>query len=119
MRIPPVELEQDGLRQLARDQQLKDSPPSRTNAPRIDCRAHRAPVGPDRSWGSIRLAERLEHRAIEDQLREAEGRFRTLVEHATDGIFIAGADGRYQDVNPAGCAMLGYSRDELLSPLDE
>ena len=51
----------------------------------------------------------------EDQLREAEGRFRTLVEHATDGIFIAGMDGRYQDVNPAGCAMLGYSRDELLS----
>ena len=27
-----------------------------------------------------------EHRAIEDQLREAEGRFRTLVEHATDGM---------------------------------
>jgi len=56
-----------------------------------------------------------EHRAIEDQLREAEGRFRTLVEDAADGIFIAGMDGRYQDVNPAGCAMLGYSRDELLS----
>ena len=56
-----------------------------------------------------------ESRAIEDQLREAEGRFRTLVEHATDGIFIAGVDGRYEDVNPAGCAMLGYSRDELLS----
>ena len=30
-----------------------------------------------------------------------------------DGIFIAGVDGRYEDVNPAGCAMLGYSRDEL------
>ena len=61
---------------------------------------------------SLNVSER---RAIEDQLREAEGRFRTLVEQAMDGIFIAGVDGRYQDVNPAGCAMLGYSRDELLS----
>src|SRR5688572_3094395 len=62
--------------------------------------------------GSVNVSER---RDIEDQLREAEGRFRTLVEHATDGIFIAGVDGRYQDVNPAGCAMLGYSRDEMLT----
>jgi two-component system, cell cycle sensor histidine kinase and response regulator CckA len=61
---------------------------------------------------SVNVSER---RDIEDQLREAEGRFRTLVEHATDGIFIAGVDGRYQDVNPAGCAMLGYSRDEMLT----
>jgi PAS domain S-box-containing protein len=60
---------------------------------------------------SLNVSER---RPIEDQLREAEGQFRTLVEQATDGIFIAGMDGRYQDVNPAGCAMLGYSRDELL-----
>ena len=53
--------------------------------------------------------------AIEAQLLAAESRFQTLVDHATDGIFIADPSGRYQDVNPAGCAMLGYSRDELLA----
>src|SRR5215213_7990684 len=63
-------------------------------------------------FDSLNVSERP---AIEDQLRDAEGGFRTLAEHATDGIFIAGVDGRYQDVNPAGCAMLGYTRDEMLS----
>ena len=53
-------------------------------------------------------------RAFAEQLRASEERFRTLVDEATDGIFIADADGRYQDVNPAGCEMLGYSREEIL-----
>jgi PAS domain S-box-containing protein len=42
-----------------------------------------------------------------------EERFRTLVTQAGDGIFIADSDGRYVDVNPAGCAMLGYTLPEL------
>jgi PAS domain S-box-containing protein len=42
-----------------------------------------------------------------------EERFRTLVAQAGDGIFIANSDGRYVDVNPAGCAMLGYTLQEL------
>ena len=33
-----------------------------------------------------------------------------LVEQASDGIFIADAQGNYLDVNTAGAAMLGYSR---------
>jgi len=40
--------------------------------------------------------------------------FRTLVEHAPDGIFIASAHGRYLEVNAAGCEMLGYTRAEIL-----
>jgi PAS domain S-box-containing protein len=40
-------------------------------------------------------------------------RFRTLIAQATDGIFIADRRGRYVDVNAAGCALLGYTRDEL------
>lgn len=43
----------------------------------------------------------------------SEERFRTLVSQAGDGIFIADSDGRYVDVNPAGCAMLGYTLPEL------
>jgi two-component system cell cycle sensor histidine kinase/response regulator CckA len=51
---------------------------------------------------------------VEAQLRASEERFRTLVDQASDGIFITDAQGRYQDANPAGCRMLGYPREELL-----
>jgi PAS domain S-box-containing protein len=37
-----------------------------------------------------------------------------FIDHAPDGIFIANAHGQYQEVNAAGCEMLGYSREELL-----
>jgi two-component system cell cycle sensor histidine kinase/response regulator CckA len=50
---------------------------------------------------------------LEEALR-AEERYRTLVEGASDGIFISDASGHYLDVNPAGCEMLGYSRAEIL-----
>jgi PAS domain S-box-containing protein len=42
-------------------------------------------------------------------------RHRTLVENASDGIFVSDVYGRFEYVNPAGCDMLGYSRDEILS----
>ncbi|MDP2339835.1 MAG: PAS domain S-box protein [Deltaproteobacteria bacterium] len=45
---------------------------------------------------------------------EAKARLAALFEQASDGIFVADLDGRYTDVNDAGCRMLGYSRDELL-----
>lgn len=40
--------------------------------------------------------------------------FRDLFEQAPDGIFVSDGDGRYLDVNEAGCRLSGYSRDELL-----
>ncbi len=58
-------------------------------------------------------ASALENAQLLDQTRESEARYRTLVEHASDGIFIADALGRYIDVNSSGCAMLGYSREEI------
>ena len=47
-------------------------------------------------------------------LRSSEERFRELVDQASDGIFIADLDGRYTDVNRAGCEMLGYEHDEIV-----
>ena len=38
-----------------------------------------------------------------------------LIEHAPDGIFVADSEGRYLYVNEAGCAMVGYAREELLA----
>jgi PAS domain S-box-containing protein len=58
-----------------------------------------------------RFGQRQARTAVE--LLEAESRFRRYIENAPDGIFVADAEGRYLDVNPAGCAMVGYSRDEL------
>ena len=47
-------------------------------------------------------------------LRRREEHFRLLVEQASDGIFLADANGHYIDVNSAGAQMLGYTREELL-----
>lgn len=59
-------------------------------------------------------------------LRESEENLRSYIDNGPEGIFIADASGRYIDVNPAGCRMVGYSRQELqgmsvtdLSPVGE
>jgi diguanylate cyclase (GGDEF)-like protein/PAS domain S-box-containing protein len=57
---------------------------------------------------------RKERRQAEQALRESEERYRTLVEQASDGIFISEPEGHYVAVNSAGCKMLGYSCHELL-----
>lgn len=55
----------------------------------------------------------LESKQAEESLRTSEERYRILIEQASDGIFIADPQGHYTDVNSSGCAMLGYSREEL------
>lgn len=47
-------------------------------------------------------------------VQEQEQRYRSLVEQASDGIFVTDAEGRCVEVNQAGCELLGYSRSELL-----
>jgi PAS domain S-box-containing protein len=59
------------------------------------------------------LRDITDKKRAEQALRESEERFRTLAEESSDGIFLADPLGRYQDVNPAGSRMLGYSRDEV------
>jgi PAS domain S-box-containing protein len=65
---------------------------------------------------ALDVAQREEQRRqFEVALRESEARYRTLIEQASDGIFVSDASGRYIDVNARGCAMLGYSREEILA----
>ncbi|MGD1905999.1 MAG: PAS domain S-box protein [Leptolyngbyaceae cyanobacterium] len=56
-----------------------------------------------------------ERKAAEKALQESEQRFRTLVEQATDALFVVDGKGRFLDVNQQACLTLGYSRDELLT----
>ena len=55
-----------------------------------------------------------ERKQAEAALQRSEAHFRFLVEQASDGIFIADAQGKYLDVNSAGAEMLGYTREEIL-----
>lgn len=48
------------------------------------------------------------------QASDAEAKWEALVEQAPDGIFVTDLEGRYIEVNAAGCRMLGYDHDELI-----
>ncbi|MCB9135204.1 MAG: PAS domain S-box protein [Anaerolineales bacterium] len=64
---------------------------------------------------NIHLQQEIElKQQTAEALRASEERYRTLVEQASDGIFVADAQGNYLDVNPTGCNMLGYTREEIL-----
>ncbi len=54
-------------------------------------------------------------RKSDDELKKSELKYRNLVEHASDGIFVADSNGKYIDVNSSGCTLLGYSKEEILN----
>ncbi|MDX2091451.1 MAG: PAS domain S-box protein [Kofleriaceae bacterium] len=54
-------------------------------------------------------------RATEEALRESEARFRAAMEHSPIGMAITAPSGAFIDVNPAACALWGYTREELLA----
>jgi PAS domain S-box-containing protein len=53
-----------------------------------------------------------EQESAKAALREAEARYRGIFEHAVEGIFQTGFDGRIRTVNLAGARMLGYASTE-------
>ncbi len=55
-----------------------------------------------------------ERERANEALRGSEYRFRLLADQVSDGIFLSDLSGRYVAVNDAACAMVGYSRDQLL-----
>lgn len=95
---------------------------------------HRIVVGGETRWVRERSEPLLDARRvavgtvqditdlkqIDEALRTKEQQRRELFEGAPDGVFVAGPDGRYTDVNAADCRMLGYAREELVGrPLTE
>jgi two-component system cell cycle sensor histidine kinase/response regulator CckA len=68
---------------------------------------------PLRWFGSMQDITDL--RRAEAELRSSEARFRTFVDHATDGFFLTARDGCVVlDVNEQACTSLGYAREELI-----
>ncbi len=55
-----------------------------------------------------------ERKKTEEALKLSEEQYRTLVEQASDGIFIADAHGKFINVNPSACNLSRYSEAELL-----
>lgn len=51
----------------------------------------------------------------EEVLRESEKRFKGYILHAPEAIFVINADGRFVEVNKAGCDMTGFATAELLT----
>ena len=62
----------------------------------------------------LKLAQlELKQRAEKD-LSVSEARFQTMFEHSPVGMGILSLDRKIIDSNPAMCAMLGYTREELI-----
>ncbi len=56
----------------------------------------------------------IERTQMQEHLRMSEERLRRTIDTAPIGIFTCTLNGRFSDVNPAFCNMLGYTADELL-----
>jgi PAS domain S-box-containing protein len=62
----------------------------------------------------------LQRIKVTDALREAESKYRTIVENATEGIFQTTPEGRYRSANLALARMLGYqSPEDLISNITD
>jgi PAS domain S-box-containing protein len=57
-----------------------------------------------------------ETKQLLEQLRESEERYRTLFLESKDALFVSTVEGYFQEINPAGLALFGYSSEkEILS----
>jgi PAS domain S-box-containing protein len=63
----------------------------------------------------FRDISKLKHMEYAVERMEAQEKYHTILETATDGFWTVNKDGRLLEVNDAYCSMSGYSRDELLS----
>lgn len=57
--------------------------------------------------------EVAERKEMEAALRESQQNLQALFDNALDAIMLANDDGFYVDANPAACALLGYSLEQL------
>ena len=67
-----------------------------------------------RVTGAIESLRDVSSREQAEQIiRQREQQYRSLFELSLDGILVVAPDGSLQDANPAACAMLGMTKEEL------
>lgn len=67
---------------------------------------------PYRMIGSmLDITERIH---AQEELKCSEEKYRTLVEQASDAIYITSTDGRILTVNPSACKLSGYTEEEIM-----
>ncbi len=94
----------------------------RSNGSLVDVQILGVPISADgKLVGSFGMYEDItERRRAEQAQREAEERFRSLFENATEGIFQSTTDGRYLSINPALARMCGFaSPSEMISKVED
>jgi len=50
-----------------------------------------------------------------NEIKESEKRYRSILENASDAIYLMNNEGSFIEVNDSMCEMLGYTKDELLA----
>jgi PAS domain S-box-containing protein len=55
-----------------------------------------------------------DRKRVEQELRESEQRYRSILQTAMDGFVILDSEGHILDVNESYCRMIGYTREEML-----
>src|SRR5204862_3380953 len=60
------------------------------------------------------IGQFMSRKYAEEALRAAEEKYRSIYEHAQEGIFQTTTEGRYLSANPALAGILGYSSPEEL-----
>jgi PAS domain S-box-containing protein len=63
---------------------------------------------------SVYFKDVTEQKDAGEKIKESELCYRSLIEQATDTICILDASGKFVEMNPSGCRLFGYSREEIL-----
>lgn len=64
-------------------------------------------------WALAHFQEERRRKGAEASLRESDDRARSMLRTTSDAVWIVGPQGQILDMNDAGCAMLGYGREDL------
>ncbi|MEJ7911658.1 MAG: PAS domain S-box protein, partial [Chitinophagaceae bacterium] len=69
---------------------------------------------PSSSGLSVYFVDVTERKLAETKLKESELHYRSLIEQAIDAIYITDPFMKFTEVNPSGCLLLNYTREEFL-----